>query len=289
MEGPRRTAVASAPREGVVTRWLQASSLLRRQRLPWRPCGTPRSGPPRQEHTLPAATELTTHERLHLEVTYPEPVALGRPFTADLNGNTRALRRSVVYVRRERQQENLHTLSRYEIYAPTRPALPTSAFVIKGRFFTRTDSSSLVTRCSCNDPDGPCPPLPRVRNAGQRGSADVAANDGTFTGQFQFAEEKNADGLWMFFVIAQDINTAHQPCPPSSRRKSSVTFLRTTYCMPKYASGYNISALLPTVYILGLLSLGKRSDAQKIILIFGISEAMIGMVDGGLFSTPALL
>lgn len=57
--------------------------------------------------------------------------------------------------------------------------------------------------------------------------------------------------------------------------------------IPKYAM--IIFAVLPTVYILGLLSLGKRNDLQKIILIFGICTAMIGMVDGGLFSTPALL
>lgn len=57
--------------------------------------------------------------------------------------------------------------------------------------------------------------------------------------------------------------------------------------IPKYAM--IIFAVLPTVYILGLLSLGKRSDIQKIILIFGICTAMIGMVDGGLFSIPALL
>ena len=50
-----------------------------------------------------------------------------------------------------------------------------------------------------------------------------------------------------------------------------------------------IFAVLPTVYILGLLSLDKRSSIHKIILIFGICTAMIGMVDGGLFSTPALL
>ena len=50
-----------------------------------------------------------------------------------------------------------------------------------------------------------------------------------------------------------------------------------------------IFAVLPTVYILGLLSLNNRHDIQKILLIFGISTAMIGMVDGGLFSTPALI
>lgn len=50
-----------------------------------------------------------------------------------------------------------------------------------------------------------------------------------------------------------------------------------------------IFAVLPTVYILGLLSLKNRTELQKFILIFGITITMIGMVDGGLFSTPALL
>ena len=65
------------------------------------------------------------------------------------------------------------------------------------------------------------------------------------------------------------------------------TGLSIAHYIPKVAM--IIFAVLPTVYILGLLSLDKRSDVQKIILIFGICTAMIGMVDGGLFSTPALL
>lgn len=50
-----------------------------------------------------------------------------------------------------------------------------------------------------------------------------------------------------------------------------------------------IFAVLPTVYVLGLLSLNNRHDIQKILLIFAISTTMIGMVDGGLFSTPGLI
>jgi hypothetical protein len=50
-----------------------------------------------------------------------------------------------------------------------------------------------------------------------------------------------------------------------------------------------IFAVIPAVYILGLLSLDNRHEIQKILLIFGLSTIMIGMVDGGLFSTPALI
>lgn len=57
--------------------------------------------------------------------------------------------------------------------------------------------------------------------------------------------------------------------------------------IPKFAM--IIFAVLPTVYILGLLSLKNRNDRQKILLIFALSTTLIGMVDGGLFSTPALI
>jgi hypothetical protein len=50
-----------------------------------------------------------------------------------------------------------------------------------------------------------------------------------------------------------------------------------------------IFAVLPTVYILGLLSLKNRNDLQKVLLIFALSTTLIGIVDGGLFSTPALI
>jgi hypothetical protein len=46
---------------------------------------------------------------------------------------------------------------------------------------------------------------------------DAVANDGTYTGQYQFAVEKNADGLWKFFVIAQDINNAQPTMSPEQQ------------------------------------------------------------------------
>jgi len=57
--------------------------------------------------------------------------------------------------------------------------------------------------------------------------------------------------------------------------------------IPKFAM--IIFAVLPTVYILGLLSLDNRPDFQKILLIFAFSITMIGMVDCRLFSTPAII
>ncbi|MFZ0441176.1 MAG: hypothetical protein WAL81_00895 [Methanobacterium sp.] len=65
------------------------------------------------------------------------------------------------------------------------------------------------------------------------------------------------------------------------------TGISIAHYIPKVA--LIIFAVIPVVYILGLLSLDNRHDVQKVLLIFGLSTIMIGMVDGGLFSTPALI
>lgn len=57
--------------------------------------------------------------------------------------------------------------------------------------------------------------------------------------------------------------------------------------VPKFAA--IIFIVFPVVYILGLLSVDKRPDIQKIILIFALTTSLIGMLDGGLFSAPALV
>lgn len=57
--------------------------------------------------------------------------------------------------------------------------------------------------------------------------------------------------------------------------------------VPKFAM--LIFAVFPVIYILGLLSLNKRANIQKIILIFAVTTSIIGILDGGLFSTPALV
>ena len=57
--------------------------------------------------------------------------------------------------------------------------------------------------------------------------------------------------------------------------------------VPKFAM--IIFIVFPSVFILGLLSVRDRPDIQKIILIFSITTTLIGMLDGGLFSAPALV
>lgn len=57
--------------------------------------------------------------------------------------------------------------------------------------------------------------------------------------------------------------------------------------VPKFAAV--IFVVFPVVYLLGLLSVDKRPDIQNMILIFAITTTLIGMLDGGLFSAPAMV
>jgi hypothetical protein len=58
-----------------------------------------------------------------------------------------------------------------------------------------------------------------------------------------------------------------------------------------YTSPLSFIILLsfPLTYLLGLVSLNQRKNRYKVILAFAITTSLIGMIDGGLFSTPALI
>lgn len=53
--------------------------------------------------------------------------------------------------------------------------------------------------------------------------------------------------------------------------------------------GLIIIIIFPLVYLLGIFSIGERRDYHKVIVMFAISTTLIGLIDGGLFSTPALV
>jgi hypothetical protein len=53
--------------------------------------------------------------------------------------------------------------------------------------------------------------------------------------------------------------------------------------------GYFIFITLPLAYITGLLSLNGRRDIYRVIMAFALTLALIGMVDGGLYSQPLVI
>lgn len=50
-----------------------------------------------------------------------------------------------------------------------------------------------------------------------------------------------------------------------------------------------IFVTFPLVYITSILSLNKRRDSHKLIIAFSSTTSLIGMIDGGIFSVPALV
>ncbi|BDZ69385.1 hypothetical protein [Methanobacterium ferruginis] len=52
---------------------------------------------------------------------------------------------------------------------------------------------------------------------------------------------------------------------------------------------YFILITLPLAYFMGLFSLDTRRDFHKILMAFGLTLCLIGMIDGGIFSQPAVL
>lgn len=53
--------------------------------------------------------------------------------------------------------------------------------------------------------------------------------------------------------------------------------------------GYLIFITLPLAYVTGLLSLNGRQDLNRIIMALALTLALIGMVDGGLYSQPLVI
>jgi hypothetical protein len=52
---------------------------------------------------------------------------------------------------------------------------------------------------------------------------------------------------------------------------------------------YIILFTMPLAYITSLISIDKRMDHYKVIIAFAASLSLIGMLDGGLFSNPAII
>ncbi len=59
----------------------------------------------------------------------------------------------------------------------------------------------------------------------------------------------------------------------------------------KYISpiAYIVFLTLPLIYITSLISMGNRIDLYKLIIAFAAALALIGIVDGGIFSNPAII
>ncbi len=184
-----------------------------------------------QDNTSPAAGEITLSESLDARLTYVEPVALGRPFkvqadwtyTRTTSGNTYTHSVSETNV-------NEHVLSHYLIDAPDVVHLFSRDFwVVKAQFFDGDGNimsgNQLFAQCFLVGPHGEYAQFV-LQDDGIL--PDEKPVDGIYTGLFNFdVFEMQARGLWLYYVIAQDVNSAQPNMTPEEAAQIIGGLVRT--------------------------------------------------------------
>ncbi len=194
-----------------------------------------------QDNTPPAPGEVTTAEHLKATLTYIEPVALGRPFKvqADWTYTRVTTGNSYTYSVSE-TNVNEHVLSHYEIEAPDVARLYLrEPWVVKARFFDENEKmlsgGDLFVQCFLVGPNGQFETI-MMQDDGI--PPDEKPNDGTYTGYFLFDVLENAArGLWQYFVIAQDVNTAQPGLPPEEAAQIIGGLVRTHQLTIDFSGG----------------------------------------------------
>ncbi len=175
-----------------------------------------------EDNTVPIAGELTTGERLESLITYPEPVALGRPFAVGAEWEYTRFTTGSTYTHKVAEiNTNTHVLSSYNITAPdVVRAYKGEPFIVQGEFLGPNGEafrgSDLFVQCILAGPNGEYRSFV-MQDDGI--SPDEKAQDGVYTGMFDFARKEERRGRWMFFVIAQDVNTAQPSMEPEEAAK----------------------------------------------------------------------
>ncbi|MFH7027833.1 MAG: hypothetical protein ACHBN1_21150 [Heteroscytonema crispum UTEX LB 1556] len=184
-----------------------------------------------QDNTLPSAGELTTGEQLKLSLSYPEPVALGRPFAVGAKWEYTRVTTSNSYTYAVNEvNRNIHVLSEYKITAPdVVRSYKREPFIVKGQFFGADSKvfrgDELFVQCFLVGPSGQSARFVMQDDGSGSRFGDETALDGVYTGGFQFTIKDR--GLWTFFVLAQDINTAKPNLTPEEAAKIIGGFILT--------------------------------------------------------------
>lgn len=169
-----------------------------------------------QDATPVGAGVMTVGERLEVEYKYGDPIALGRPFKVGAKWEyTRFTTAGTFTFAATDETANVHTLSKYEITAPdVIRTYKRDLFIVKARFLDADDKAffggQLFVQCFLCGPSGQWRSFVLQDNGVQ---PDAKPNDGTYTGLWFFRGEDDK-GLWTYFVIAQDVNTAQPDMDP---------------------------------------------------------------------------
>jgi len=202
-----------------------------------------------QDHTPVAAGVLTTAEQLHVEFSYGEPVALGRPFKVGAKWEYKRITTAGTLTFAATEiTANVHTLSRYEIVAPNViRSYKRERFVVQGRFYDADSKllvgSQLFVQCFLCGPAGQWRSFLMQDNGG--GQVDAKPNDGTYTGATYFTSKDV--GLWTYFVIAQDVNNASPDLEPEQAAQIIGGLVRTHQLTISFTGGE--CALVPDGHV----------------------------------------
>lgn len=184
-----------------------------------------------QDETEPEAGELTVGEEVELEFKPIDDVRLGEPFKVGLDWRYRRITDSgnSYEASASDERENIHTLSEYKVAADETFARYSGEYwVVEGRFWdgdkTLLRGPELLVRCLLCGPNGEYVVLP-MQDDGQ--AADENANDGTYTGRYNFREQKKAQGVWTYYVVAQDVNHATPDLTPEEAAQIIGGIVRT--------------------------------------------------------------
>jgi hypothetical protein len=171
-----------------------------------------------EDHTPPGKGETTLAEKVNLKIGYPEPVTLGKPFAVKADWKYQRITNVATYDYSVSEvNNNVHVVSKYEINAPDVVRLyKREPWIVKARFLGPGGEAfrgeQLFVQCFLIGPAGQYVVFP-LQDGGI--FPDETANDGTYTGIFQFAtQDKNPRGIWTYFVVAQDVNAAQPNMTP---------------------------------------------------------------------------
>jgi hypothetical protein len=201
-----------------------------------------------QDHTAPGPGELTVAESMYAELEFPESVVLGQPFAIGAKWKYKRTTnmREYLYSAHEVRQ-NVHVLSKYEVTAPNinhqfreEPWIVRAQFWdIHGKLMTGAD---LFVQCFLIGPTGQVIKL-LLQDDGV--APDAKANDGTYTAFHRFL--RDAEGLWKYFVIAQDVNNAQPDMSPEQAAQIIGGMVRTHQLTISFQGG--TCKLVPDGYV----------------------------------------
>lgn len=170
-----------------------------------------------QDKTVPSVGEVTLSENMKMSFIYPEPVALGKPFAAGLEWEYKRVTTGVTYTYSAKDMNNnVHVLSNYQISAPEVVHwYKEEPFLIRGEFFDKDGKqlkgNELFVQCFLVGPHGE---YHKILMQDDGLYPDEKPSDGIYTGIYYFERENKPHGMWMYYVIAQDINNAQPDMDP---------------------------------------------------------------------------